>query len=89
MKKTPPSAAHLEFEPRAADLLELLRDLGHLDERGMEAIVSPLVTSPRVSTVITYDEVRRAAALWLFEREPELRMDMKEALGAEWLRIFG
>jgi hypothetical protein len=89
MKKPLPTAAHLEFEPRAADLLELLRDLGHLDEGGLEAIVTPLVTSPRSTNTISYEEVRRAAALLLFEREPELRADMKEALGAEWLRIFG
>ena len=82
-------AAHLEFEPRAADLLELLRELGHLDDSAIEAIVAPIVTTPRTARVITYDEIRRAAAIHLFDKEPQLRSDMKEALGAEWLRLFG
>ncbi len=82
-------APHLEFEPRAADLIELLRELGHLDDTAIEAIVAPLVTAPRQSRVVTYEEIRRAAAIHLFEKEPNLRSDMKEALGAEWLRLFG
>ena len=98
MKKPPASASapaaplgatHLEFEPRAADLLELLRELGHLDDAAIEGIVAPLVTAPRQGRVITYEEIRRAAAIHLFEKEPNLRSDMKEALGAEWLRLFG
>ncbi len=82
-------APHLEFEPRAADLLELLRELGHLDDAAIEAIVAPLVTAQRSARVVTYEEIRRAAAIHLFEKEPALRSDMKEALGAEWLRLFG
>lgn len=84
-----PATMHLEFEPRAADFLELLRDLGHLDEAGMELLVAPFLERVRASRVVTYDEIRRAAATYLFEREPGLRPDMKEALGAEWQRLFG
>lgn len=79
---------HLDFEPRAADLLELLQDLGHLDESGAERLTGELVANAREDRRITYEEVRRAAAVLLFDAEPAMRPEARELLEAEWGRIF-
>jgi hypothetical protein len=86
----PPSPAqHLDFEPRAGDFLELLRDLGHLDDAGMDRLTSLLVAQPRASRTVTFEEVRRVAAGILFDREAALRPEQRELLAAEWPRLFG
>lgn len=87
MTQRPPTQ-HLDLEPRASDLLELLRDLGHLDDAAIDAITGALVSRPRESQVVTFDEVRRAAALHLFEHEASLRPEARELLGTEWPRLF-
>lgn len=79
---------HLELEPRASDFLDLLRDLGHLDDAGLEALTGQLVGQPRQSRVVTFQELRRAAAVYLFEREAAMRPDARELLTAEWARLF-
>lgn len=79
---------HLELEPRASDFLELLRDLGHLDDAAVEALTGQLVASHRSENVVTFDEMRRAAATWLFDHEAALRPESRELLTAEWSRLF-
>jgi hypothetical protein len=84
----PAPEAHFELEPRAADLLELLRDLGHLDDAAVDAVTSGLVEAARPGRVVSFDEVRRAAAVHLFAHEESLRPEAKELLGQEWARLF-
>ncbi|MFZ5475939.1 MAG: hypothetical protein ACOZNI_04115 [Myxococcota bacterium] len=84
-----PTAQHLDFEPRASDFMELLRDLGHLDDAGVDRLTSLLVAQPRQGHVVTFDEVRRVAAALLFEREAAMRPEQRELLTAEWARLFG
>lgn len=79
---------HLELEPRASDFLELLRDLGHLDDAGVESITGSFVAKAHPGQVVTFDEVRRAVAVKLFEAEGALRPEARELLGAEWPRLF-
>ena len=83
-----PQPQHLEMDPRAGDFLELLRDLGHLDDAGIERLSSELMAELRPGRVVTYDEVRRAAARMLFEGEARLRSDQRDLLDAEWARLF-
>lgn len=83
-----PPEAHFELEPRAADLLELLRDLGHLDDAAVDAVTSSLVEATRPGRVVSFDEVRRAAATHLFAQEESLRPEARELLGQEWARLF-
>lgn len=82
------TAQHLDLEPRAADFLDLLRDLGHLDDAALEKLAGDLVAQPRQGRVVTFDEIRRAAAVLLFEREPTMRPEARELLNAEWARLF-
>lgn len=79
---------HLEFEPRAGDFLEMLRDLGHLDDAAMERLTAELVSQARPGRVVTFDEVRRATAVLLFDAESSMRPDARELLTAEWPRLF-
>jgi hypothetical protein len=79
---------HLELEPRAGDFLEMLRDLGHLDEPAVERLTEKLVAQPRAGRVVTYEELRRAAAILLFDAESGMRSDSKELLTQEWARLF-
>jgi hypothetical protein len=79
---------HLELEPRASDFLELLRDLGHLDDAGIEGLTGALVSKAHDGHVVTFEEVRRAAAVKLFETEGTMRSEARELLGAEWPRLF-
>lgn len=79
---------HLEMEPRASDFLNLLRDLGHLDPAGFDRLTAELLQADRAGRRITLDDVRRAAAVLLFELAPSLRPDQRELLDAEWARLF-
>lgn len=83
-----PPIQHLELEPRAGDFLELLRDLGHLDDAAVEKITSALVAQPRAGRIVTLDELRRAVASHLFDAEATLRADARELLTQEWPRLF-
>ena len=88
MNPRPNPAQHLLFEPRAADLLALLRDLQHIDARAIDAITTELVRARRVDAEVGYDELRRRLAEWLFEHESELRPDQGDLLRQEWGRLF-
>ena len=81
-------AQHLLFEPRAADLLALLRDLQHIDSRALDAITTELVAARRPDAQIGYDELRRRLAEWLFEHEGEMRAEQADLLRSEWGRLF-
>lgn len=81
-------AQHLLFDPRAADLLALLRDLQHIDARAIDAITSELVRARRSDAEVGYDELRRRLAEWLFEHEHELRPEQADLLRQEWGRLF-
>ena len=85
---TPPLPQHLELEPRASDFLNLLRDLGHLDEPALEALTGRLVATAHPGKVISFAEVRQLTATLLFEKESVLRPDARDLLNAEWSRIF-
>lgn len=79
---------HIELEPRASDFLDLLRDLGHIDEAALERLTAELLQQPRSQPLITFDEVRQRAAMLLFEHDATLRPENREILNAEWSRLF-
>lgn len=82
------SVQHLELEPRAADFLDLLRDLGHLDAAALESLSGELVRLGRPDRLVPYEDVRRAVAAWLFDHEASLRPEQRDLLAAEWPRLF-
>lgn len=83
-----PLPQHLELEPRAGDFLELLRDLGHLDDAAMEKLTAQLLSQTRNGRVVSFEDVRRAVAIFLFENEAQMRPDARELLAQEWPRLF-
>ncbi len=83
-----PQIQHLELEPRAGDFLEMLRDLGHLDDAAVEKLTNQLVAEPRAGRLVTFDELRRAVATLLFDSEATMRPDARELLSQEWPRLF-
>lgn len=84
----PSGDQHLEMEPRAADFLELLRDLGHLDDAAVERITGELVARGREGGVVTLAEIRRVVAVHLFEKESAVRPEVRELLVQEWPRLL-
>lgn len=83
-----PVAETVDLDPLAADFLELLRELGHLDDAAIDRLTGNLVREGG-SRVVTLQDVRRAAATSLFASESELRPEQREVLQAEWSRLFG
>lgn len=88
MNIRPAPAQHLLFEPRAADLLALVRDLQHIDRVGLDTLTSQMVAERRANTLITFEELRQRLAVWLFDHEAKLRPEQAELLRLEWPRLF-
>ena len=79
---------HVDITPEASDFLELLRELGHLDDASIEALTAGLMREARPGLAVGLADVRRAAALWLVDNEARLRPDSRELLALEWGRLF-
>ena len=83
-----PSFEHVDIEPAASDFIELLRELGHLDDAGIEVLTSQLMRAGSSGAPVTLADARRQAAIQLFELRPQLRPEQRELLDAEWGRLF-
>ena len=79
---------HLELEPRGADFLSLIHNLGHLDEAAMEVLTTRLLSKSRPNNKVSFEELRQEIATYLFEREGTMRHDTRDLLSAEWGRLF-
>lgn len=83
---------HLDMDPRASDFLELLRDLGHLDDAAIERLTARLLQQggDRAGRrpVVGFEEVRRATAQLLFEGEDSMKPEARDLLWQEWGRLF-
>lgn len=88
MNIRPAPTQHLIFDPRAADLLALVRDLQHVDRAGLEELTDKLVKSRRPNEMVGYDELRQMLAIWLFDHEAKMRPEQVELLRVEWARLF-
>lgn len=78
---------HVDITPEASDFLELLRELGHLDDTAIESLTTGLMQKAGAGGVGLQD-ARRAAAAWFADNEAHLRPEARELLNAEWGRIF-
>lgn len=83
--------------PAALEFLELLQDLGHLDERLVEGVIEAVAaelgagpgTAPGPELVVDYDDVRRRVASLLLEEQLRLPTSQQELLTKEWRMLFG
>lgn len=79
---------HIDITPEASDFIELLRELGHLDDTAIEALTTGLMQNASAGGGIGLQDARRAAATWFADNEAQLRPEARELLNAEWGRIF-
>jgi hypothetical protein len=72
--------------------LELLQDLGHLDdvlfEQVLESISKALVPPGATHVVVSLDDVRRLVASMLMEQEAKLEDPQRKLLEREWALLF-
>lgn len=90
---SPPPPPVIELTPAAARFLDLMRDLGHLDERMYAAVLDALSTEVASSggvgrVSIDRDQVRRLVAIGLFEIDTDLDREQAEHLHKEWTTLF-
>lgn len=79
---------HVEIAPEASDFLELLRELGHLDDAAIDSITSALMSNAGPRATVDIADVRRACALWLTDQADRMRPEARELLQLEWPRLF-
>ena len=72
--------------------LELLQDLGHLDdalfEQVLESISKALVPEGATHVLVSLDDVRRLVASMLMEQEAKLEDPQRQLLEREWALLF-
>ena len=83
----------IELDSRASTLLDVLVDIGHLDETSLEqvnqvlsAIEKPL--NQHGMAAITATDVRRVAAMALFDRVPSMDGEARRMIEREWGLLF-
>lgn len=90
-RSTSPSQ-HVELTPEALGFLELLQDLGHLDdvlfEQVLESISKALVPEGATHVLVSLDDVRRLVASMLMEQEAKLEDPQRQLLEREWALLF-
>lgn len=79
---------HVDITPEASDFIELLRELGHLDDGAIETLTTTLMEAARPNVAVSLSDARRCAAAWFADNEARLRPEARELLNAEWSRLF-
>jgi hypothetical protein len=85
-----PSPAHivLEVAPAASALLDVLVDLGHLDERLLETVNDRLLDEDPEDGVLGLSVVRRVAAQVIWEQMDSTDSDQRRVIEQEWGFLF-
>ena len=83
----------IELDSRASTLLDVLVDVGHLDETSLEqvnhvlsAIEKPL--NQHGMAAISATDVRRVAAMALFDRAPNMDGEARRMIERDWGLLF-
>ena len=82
-----------ELDSRASALLDVLVDLGHLDEASLDRVNQVLSgmdkpLNEQGMAIISMDDVRRVAAMAMFERLPALDGEARRMVEREWGLLF-
>lgn len=83
-----PALPVLEVEPAASALLDLLVDLGHLDEQLLETVNDRLLDEAPSSGVLDLPAVRRVAAEVLFDHLDDTDPEQRRVIDQEWGLLF-
>ena len=83
----------IELDSRASALLDVLVDLGHLDETALEQVNQVLATIEKPldaqgMATIDVNDLRRIAATALFDRMPNLDGEARRMIEREWGLLF-
>ena len=83
----------IELDSRASTLLDVLVELGHLDEASLEQVNQVLSTIEKPlnqhgMAAINTNDVRRVAAMAMFERAPNLDGEALRMIEREWGLLF-
>lgn len=82
-----------ELDSRASTLLDVLVDLGHLDEASLDRVNQVLASIDKPlnengMALITFEDVRRVASMAMFERIPHLDGEAQRMIEREWGLLF-
>lgn len=78
----------LQLDPDASAMLDLLVELGHLDEKLLALVNDRLLDLRIPSGQVTSDDVRRVVAEAVFEQLDEMDPEFRQMLEAEWGMLF-
>lgn len=74
----------LALDANASALLDLLVELGHLDEKMLATVNDRFLDLPLAGGAITVDDVRRVVAEVVFENLDNLDDEFRRMLETEW-----
>ena len=74
----------MELDANASALLDLLVEMGHLDEKMLATVNDRFLDLPIVGGAITIDDVRRVVAEVVFENLDTLDDEFRRMLESEW-----
>jgi len=80
--------ATTDVEPAGSALLDILVELGHLDERLLALVNDRLLDLEVPGGRIGLAEVRRVAAEVIFDHEDEVDPEFLRVIGQEWGLLF-
>ena len=86
--RSAPATVVLEVEPAASTLLDVLVDLGHLDEALLARVNDQLLDEQPEDGIVTLDAVRRVAAAVIFEQSGDREPEQQRVLDQEWGLLF-
>jgi len=78
----------LQLDADASAMLDLLVELGHLDEKLLALVNDRLLDLRIPNGHVTADDVRRVVAQAAFEQLDEMEPDFRQMLEAEWGLLF-
>jgi hypothetical protein len=85
---TPPRPAVLELDRDASLLLDLLVEVGHLDDAALDRVNDRLLDVQARAGTLDLQAVRRVAAEVIFESRPPSDPDARRDLDVEWSLLF-
>ncbi|MEL6349313.1 MAG: hypothetical protein AAFV53_39795 [Myxococcota bacterium] len=78
----------LQLDPEASMMLDLLVELGHLDEKLLNTVNDQLLDLKIPGGRVTVDDVRRVVAEAVFENFDEMDPEYRRMLENEWGMLF-
>ena len=88
MKPLNPSSHVLTLDPAASSFLDMMVDLGHLDERMLSTLNDQLLELVADDGHVPLEEIRRLVATLVFEHMDETEPEYKRMLEGEWSLLF-